>query len=291
VAARSLSYWDYVKAAFKRRARLPLLGYVPFNYLFLLATGVFGMANHGFWFLGAAVEVAYLTVMAGNDRFQKLVQGESVLADQKGVVQKVQQAVTLLSPPSAERYNKLLDQCRMILGITVPRGRTGMLEDVRAGSLNQILWLFLRLLSSREVLQATLGQVKRESLEQDQARLREKLAQAEPESSLARSLQATLDIQSKRVENLGKAASSLEVIDAELERIERQVKLIREESAVSGGPEFLSAKLDAVSTTLNETSKWMDQHAEFLTTLAGDDLDGESADLMRSARPVEGQER
>ena len=35
----------------------------------------------------------------------------------------------------------------LILGITVPRGRTGMLEDVRAGSLNQILWLFLRLLS------------------------------------------------------------------------------------------------------------------------------------------------
>lgn len=54
MATQSLGYWDYVKAAFKRRARVPLLGYVPYNYLALLAFAVLGTAsqNPGFWLMG-----------------------------------------------------------------------------------------------------------------------------------------------------------------------------------------------------------------------------------------------
>jgi hypothetical protein len=120
-------------------------------------------------------------------------------------------------------------------------------------------------------MQATLGQVNREALEADVARLQERLTQAGSDSPLARSLKATLDIQSKRLENLAKAKTNLEVVESELDRIEQQVRLIREEAAVSGGPEFISAKLDAVSATLSETSQWMDQHAEFFSSLAVDE--------------------
>ena len=62
------------------------------------------------------------------------------------------------------------------------------------------------------------------------------------------------------------------MIDAELERIEQQVRLVREESAVSGSPDALSARLDSVSSTLSETSRWMDQHAELFTDMASDRL-------------------
>ena len=44
-----------------------------------------------------------------------------------------------------------------------------------------------------------------------------------------------------------RATNNLAVVDAELERIEQQVRLVREESAVSRSPEALSARLDAVS--------------------------------------------
>jgi hypothetical protein len=62
MSARSLGYWDYVKAAFKRRARVPLLGYVPYNYIALFTVAVLGAAsqNPGFWFMGGALEIAYL---------------------------------------------------------------------------------------------------------------------------------------------------------------------------------------------------------------------------------------
>jgi hypothetical protein len=270
----ALGFWDYVKAAFKQRAKVPLLGHVPVNYLALMAVAVLGLINPGIWFLGIALEIAYLAFMASSGRYQKLVQGLALVKEQAGSEQRVQQTVTLLSPPAAERYRRLADQCRLILGINAPLSATGMLEDMRAGSLNQLLWLFLRLLSSREMLLGTLNQVDRRTLESDVSRTEQKLQGAQPDTPLHRSLQATLEIQQRRLENLSKAKGSLEVIDAELERIEQQVRLIREESAVSGSPEILSARLDAVTSTLSETSKWMDQHAELLGTLSGDEALG-----------------
>jgi hypothetical protein len=273
---RSLGYWAYVKAAFKRRARVPGLGYVPFNLLAMLAFGLLGVGNHGFWFLGGAAEIAYLTALAGNARFQALVEGEALLRDRPQGKPSIQQAVNFLTPPSAERYRRIFEQCRLILGINAPLAPAATLEDSRAESLNQLLFLFVRLLSSREMLVATLSQVDKATLESDVERLKQKLAGAPADGPLARSVQATLDIETKRLENLARAKSNLEVIDAELERIEQQVRLIREESAVSGGPEVLSSRLDAVSTTLTETSKWMDQHAELFTSLSADDALGEA---------------
>jgi hypothetical protein len=287
--ARALSYWDYVKAAFRRRARVPLLGHLPLNQLALFAFALLGLANPGFWFLGAALEAAYLVLLSGNGSFQKLVQGEALLRQKRGSERKVARAIDRLSQASAERYRRLLLECRSIVGVDAPLDREGMFEDMRAGSLNQILWLFLRLLSSREAVQTTLAQVDRKALEADVQRLEEKLGKADPEGALARSLQASLEIQRKRLENLGRAKSSLEVIEAELERIEHQVRLIREESAVSGGPEVLSSRLDAVSSTLAETSKWMDQNADLFTSFSTDSILGSAEDIPPPPRPARKQ--
>ena len=268
----SYGFWDYVKAAFLRRARLPGLGHMPLNLTGIAGIALLGLWNPGFWLLGIAVEIAYLVLKASSPRFQKLIQGEALLMQQKGGEQKVQQVIQGLSPPSMDRYRRLLEQCRLIPGLQQgPADPSSTLGDLRGGSLNQLLWLFLRLLSSRELMIGTLAQVSPASLEGDVAKLKERLAQADPESPLGRSLKATLDIQSKRLENLAKAKGSLEVVESELDRIEQQVRLIREESAVSGGPEFISARLDQVSATLSETSQWMDQHAEFFSSLAVDD--------------------
>ncbi len=284
-----LTYWGYVRAAFTRPARVPLLGRMPVNQMALFAVGLLGLVNPGFWLLGAAVEVGYLALLSGSPRFQKLVQGERLLERGQDVSLKVQQAAAALSPELRERYRRLLNECQLILGIapTVDARDLGTLADMRAGGLNQLLSLFLRLLTFRHVISVNLTQVDRRALEADEARLRERLAKTEPQSALGRSLQATLEIQSKRLENLERARSSVEVIDAELERVERQVRLIREETAVSGGPEMLSARLDAVSQTLAETSRWIDQNAMLLGNLASDELDAGPSSLPRLPEPDE----
>lgn len=283
MSGESFSYWDYVRAAFKHRYRLGWLGKMPLNQMALFVCALLGLANPGFWLLGLALEVGYLGFLSSNASFQKLVQGERLLEKQVSWESQILKAVNQLSAEARERYRRVWVQCGQILGLShnIEQSTLGALSDMRAGGLNQLLWLFLRLLISREAILGNLASVDRRSVEGDVENVRARLAKAEPESVLARSLQGTLDIQLKRLENLTKGRNSLEVIDAELERIEQQVRLILEESAVGGGPEGLSTRLDAVSTTLGETSRWMDQHAELFGSLADDDLDASPTTLPR----------
>jgi hypothetical protein len=235
---------------------------MPVNKMALAVFGVLGIANPGFWFLGAAAEVAYLGFLSSSARFQKLVLGERLAERASSHDDQVRRAFQRLTPPSQARYRDLVDECRQILGLGVSDRGSEFLQGWRTGNLNELLWLFMRLLTSREQILSTQSRVDRAQLEEAITGLRQRVEAAEAESPLARSLQATLSIQEKRRENLETASANLAVIDAELERIEKQVRLIREESAVSGGPEMLSARLDAVSSTLTETSRWMDEHSD-----------------------------
>ena len=279
----ALSYGDYLKAAFKRPYRMGVLGNMPLNQMGLFAFALLGLVNPGFWFLGVAAEAGYLAFLSSNSRFQRVVQGEKLLARQRGADLRVQHALAALAPEARERYRNLLHESGLILGIipTLQDREQGTLTDLRAGGLNNLLGLFMRLLTSRQVISTNLAQVDRRELEADVEKLRQRLTQAPADGPLGRSIQATLEIQTKRLENLVRAESSLQVIDAELVRIENQVRLIREETAVSGGPEMLSARLDAVTQTLADTSRWMDENRAVLGDLAGDDLADLATELPR----------
>lgn len=277
MAGEPLSYWDFVKAAALRPVKTRALGAMPLTQMLLASFGLAGLFNPGFWLLGVALFVSLVGGRSASARFQKLVEAERLASRREERVEsageQMLRAYNRLEPMSQARYRALVAQCREILGIAGAGMDAGSLTDLRAGNLNQLLWLFLRLLSSRESISDTLTRVDRQELEADIASLRERIAAAPADGPLARSLQATLEIQEKRLANLETAKNSLALIDSELERIERQVRLVREESAVSGGPEVLSARLDAVSATLSETSRWMDQHAELFSSMAADDLD------------------
>ncbi|MEM1201756.1 MAG: hypothetical protein AAGN66_00855 [Acidobacteriota bacterium] len=281
--ARSLGFFDYLKAAFHWRARVPLLGAMPVNYLGLAAFGVLGLANPGFWFVGAAAELAYLMGLAGSERFQKLVQGERLMSAQQSWDDRVRNTLARLDAASQTRYRQLLARCQHVLGIgaALEDDEVLSLQNLRSGGLNQLLWIYLRLLSSRNVLVESLGRVDSRGLERKLADLDERIEQAEAESALERSLRGTRDIQQKRLENMTRAEGSLQVIDAELERIEHHVVLIGEEAAVGGKAEILSSRLDSVTSALSETNRWMDQNAEIFGSLGADPLGEVPADLPR----------
>lgn len=293
MAPRSLGYRDYLKAAFYRKVDVPSLGLLPLNLMGLGVFAVLGLANPGFWLLGAAAEVAYLFGLSASRRFQKLVHGEELLEAQEAWEGKVTATVDRLSAPSRDRYRRLLGQCRLILGLSesLDADSLGNYRDLRSRSLNQLLWIFLRLLTSRELIADNVSDLDRKALEEEAAKLERRLADvdAEKHAALARSLNGTLAITKKRLENLGRASGNLDVIDAELLRIEQQVELIREESAVTGSPELLSARLDAVSSTMGETSRWMDEHAEFFGSLVGEETAPSTADLPRASEMLEGE--
>ena len=283
MAGEPLSYWDYVKAAFWRPVQSRIFGAMPLTQMILAAAGLAGFFNPGFWLLGIAALVAIIGGRSSSARFQKLIEAQKIAARVEGAEVKMQKAYERLQPASQSRYRALVLQCREVLGIGGGIDESNV-ADFRAGNLNQLLWLFLRLLASREGIQDTLARVDRRQLETGIESLKARVAAvADPEGALARSLKATLEIQEKRVANLETATNNLAVIDAELERIEQQVRLVREESAVSGSPEALSARLDSVSATLSETSRWMDQHAELFSDMANTDFD---SSMPAVPRPV-----
>jgi hypothetical protein len=255
---------------------------MPLTQMLLAAFGLAGFFNPGFWLLGLAAIVAFVGGRSSTARFQKLVDAQRIAARAESAEDRMKAAYERLEPASQSRYRALVLQCREILGLGSTAGESPV-SDFRTGNLNQLLWLFLRLLASREGIQDTLARVDRRQLEAGIESLRGRVERAgDPEGPLARSLKATLEIQEKRLANLDGATSNLAVIDAELERIEQQVRLLREESAVSGRPEVLSARLDAVSSTLSETSRWMDQHADLFSDMATADLDSEAVPSVPS---------
>lgn len=268
-ADRDLGFWDYVKAAFYRKVPTPLLGRMPLNLMALGVFGVLGIANPGFWLLGLAVELGYLGGVAGSGRFQKLVQGEKLLGAQRGWEVELAQAVARLTEESQDRYKRLLEQCRTILGIAdkLEAGSLDNLRDMRSRNLNQLLVIFLRLLASQEVISGNLSKLGRGELERNVTQIEGAIVQAKGNEPLTRSLEGTLAIQKKRLENFQRAQGNLQLIEAELLRIEQQVELLREEAAVSGSPDLLSQKLDSVTSTMGETTRWMDEHRELLGSL------------------------
>jgi len=268
-----MSYWEYLKAAFWKPVRTRVLGAMPLTQMLLVSFGLAGFVNPGFWLLGLAALVAFVGGRSASERFQKLIEAERMAARAGTAEDRMKEAYERLEPASQARYRALVVVCREILGIGA-RADDSSLTDFRAGNLNQLLSLFLRLLGSREAITDTLARVDRRQLEAGLASLKGRLAAAgDPEAPLARSLKATLEIQEKRLANLDAATNNLAVVDAELERIEQQVRLVREESAVSRSPEALSARLDAVSRTLGETSHFLDEHAEIFADLSMSDLE------------------
>lgn len=283
-----LGFGDYLKAAFWRRIPVPGMGAMPMNQLALGAFAVLGLANPGFWLLGAAAELAYLFALSSNQRFQNLVRAERLSAGQEVAQVRLQRAIDNLNPESRRRYARLLAQAREIAEPALRLDDAGgpvKLQEVRSGGLSQLVWIFLRLLLSREAVIETLGRVDRQRVESEIQKLEKKLEDTAEDSPLQRSMRGTLEIQQKRLENLQRAEDSRRIIDAELERIERQVELIREEAALTNRPEVLSDRLDSVSVTLNETNRWMEQHAEIFGGLSGLETGSLSADPL-SADPL-----
>jgi hypothetical protein len=112
-----------------------------------------------------------------------------------------------------------------------------------------------------------LAKVSGTDLDQEIASLRSRCAAAADGSPLQRSLQGSLDIALKRRGNLDRASESVQVVEAELDRIEKQFALLHEESQVSSDPALITSRLDTVMDSLQTTSRWLTEHRDLLGTV------------------------
>lgn len=257
-----LNYLDYLRAAFSLRVNLKGLGSLPLNQLLLAGLVILGFGNAGFWFLGLACELAYLLILSGSQRFQRLIRGERLASDREKRAEEQSHLLASLDRLSRERYDRLGALCRSVLraaeSMAGPLGVSGLPPD----SLGRLQWIFFELLISCQRLRGILERTSRAELEQEIKTIQDRLGREAEDSPVHRSLRGTLEIQQRRLDNIMRAEDGLRFTEAELDRLEKQVKLLSEETAVVTDPETWSLRVDGVMKSVQGTTQWLAEHTE-----------------------------
>jgi hypothetical protein len=250
-------FLDYVTAAFNAR---------PLGMVGLAAFGLLGIANPGFWVLGAGLELGYLLTLATNGRFQRAVSSRPLSEARAEWNRRIERLSSRLSRPDRERFTALSQRCASIIDLQTHGGaETPQGIEAQADSLGRLSWMFLRLLVARGVILHVLDDGEQDqSLEERKRALERQALDESLPADLRRSLTGQIDILTQRLEQRQQADRKLAYIDAELARIEGQVELIREQAALSTDPEILSRRIDEIAATLGGTGQWIrDQQQVF----------------------------
>lgn len=264
-----LRFWDYIKAAFNAKPKGLFLS--P-NWVGLAVFGMLGFLNSGLWIIGAGLELGYLLACASNVRFRKVVAAQAGHAAATGHRGEISRLLASLSVNHQQRYQRLLVKCKDILQAS--RSEDAESASSQAQGLAHLAWIFLNLLSARDVIQKHLGILQAEeaaegSLEQRLAAVEKELASAEGSDDLRHSLSSRKQILDERLASRRESLDKLEFTTAELIRIEEQVQLMRDQAAIQEDPAALSASLDRVTGDFQAATSWIREQRQVYRDLGG----------------------
>jgi hypothetical protein len=273
-----LTYMDFVKEAFNARPKVKLFGGLPLNLMGLAGFGVLGILNPGFWLVGAGLEIGYLLAMSHSPRFRNYVRGRRLQEAKKARASnwRERQEIILqdLGEAGQARFRAFVERIEHAKEDRGKEELAGLIGDVADDGLHMLRWIHLKLLASQETLQRQVDPGVRRDLqsELDEFVRRVEALGTEGDSRIRHSLESTITILRQRMKNLDNAQNNLTYIDSELRRIEHQAELIIEEAALATDADQLSSRIDAVTSTFNETQEWMRLHKELLSEFdTGDD--------------------
>lgn len=253
--------------------------FVPPNWVGLAAFGLLGIEVPGLWLVGAGLEVAYLLGLGTNARFQRLVDGEGLQQKQKSADQQVAEMLARLPGADRDRYVNLEKRCHALL--VAPHGSDIGEESMapQAEGLSRLLYVYLRLLTTRAAIGRAVDEAAGSALDAKIKDVSQQLKSAgSPE--LHHSLADQLAILAERKKRQGEARDKLAYVNAEMERIEQQVELMRESMLVNADPATLSSRIDSISETLQTTSAWIKEQQAFYG--ATEDASSSPIDLWAS---------
>lgn len=256
-----MSQRSYLAAAFTAR---PFGMPVPLNWFGLAAFGLLGaFLNPGFWLIGAGLEVAYLYLLSRSPRFRAVVDARADAAeatDPAAWDDRRERLLEGLGPVERRLQTDLEGRCAEIA--TTLSGRTGVEPQVEG--LSRLAWLHLRLLAARGAIRRVqeTGADDTRSLDRSEADLRARLARADLDADLRRTLEQQGAVIEARRAAHAQAGRRLERVDAELERIRQQVALVREQTLLAADDAEAARSVDALSASLNEANRWLQQEPD-----------------------------
>ena len=257
--AEKPGFFDYITAAFNAR---PFGMFVAPNWIGLGAFGLLGMMEPGFWVLGAGLELGYLLALATNERFQRLVAAVPLVEATADWNKRIQALLGRLDAGDRRIYDLLSQRCRSIIDLQL-HGATARDRPRRPRSAGRQprppvvdVPAAARRAPHHPAGHRRIGRRRRPPPARDR-RLERQQGDASLTDELRRSLGGQLDILKQRLLQRTDAERKLAYIDAELERIQQQVELIREQAALSTDPELLSQRIDEITATLGTTGQWI----------------------------------
>jgi hypothetical protein len=183
--------------------------------------------------------------------------------------------VAKLRPEMREWYDGMVYVCRDIEEASSP---DDLAAEARLRNVDELMWMFLRLLAMQESLdrfleverseqpvQEMIAEAEQEltKIQGDLEQLKAKGTDTESKERLLKSKQERLDVLRKRAQRVDEAESNLQVVMAEQDRLAEQIKLIRADAVAMKNSDALSARITASVAQLNETSRWLEQMDQF----------------------------
>jgi hypothetical protein len=252
----------YLWAAFNAR---PLGMPLAPNWFGLAAFGLLGaFVSPGFWVLGAGLELAYLALLARSARFRRTVDARQVPpVDPAG--QRYEASLALLDAAQRQRQQQVETRAREVLQLL---SRSPLMAS-HASSLEQLVWLNLRLLVAGQALSVVADTAAQDSaeLQQQEEQIDLRLASAELNDELRRSLEQQKQVIDARQAAHAEGLRRKEHVDAELQRIEQQIALIREQTLLATDEEQIGVALNALTSSFNEASRWLNSQRDLLGVL------------------------
>jgi len=213
-----------------------------------------------------AAELTFVGGLVSMKRFRDAVDAEEYarLRDQGGPgqhpVSALNDLLAGLPQESRIRFHKLRLRClemqKLAAGVRggLPLGAAGG-DDLRKGSLDRLLWIFLRLLASQESLRRFLRSTSELMLTDKLNELTTQLARAEADADarMVTSLKDSVALANLRLDNYRKADKNAQFVMVELDRIESKIQALTEMTVNRQDPDLLASQVDLAANSMTET--------------------------------------
>ncbi len=216
-----------------------------------------------------AGEVYYLASMLANDRFRSAVEAQDAKSrratEAAGAREAYERIRKNLPPALLKRFDQLRDHCLKLveLGGSI-RGPDGSGPDKTAlESLDRLLWGYLRMIWGASTLSDFLDHTDDGAIRAriaDLERRLAKLSKDDPGSAQMRAaLEDHLKTSQERLDNIDEARRKLDLVAAEIERLEAKIAALAESSVAKRDVTDIAQRVDEVAEGMRKTDETMRQ--------------------------------
>jgi len=252
----------YLKTAFTTRWNLLLFGG---GVAAALISGFPGIVLP----LVLAGEVYYLASMLANDRFRSAVEAQDAKSrravEAAGAREAYERIRKNLPPALLKRFDQLRDHCLKLveLGGSM-RGPDGIGPDKTAlESLDRLLWGYLRMIWGASTLSDFLDHTDDGAIRTRIADLERRLAKLPKDDPGSAQMRAALEDHLKtsreRLDNIDEARRKLDLVAAEIERLEAKIAALAESSVAKRDVTDIAQRVDEVAEGMRKTDETMRQ--------------------------------